>query len=84
MRLEREIDDVVDALDVGPVHHGVDSEQKVVAHDRGRQRPFSGKCARVAGDAVGGRSVAVLDRDLHMVETALRQCAEGLLRNSHR
>jgi len=81
---EREIDHVADPLDVGPVHHRVDREQEVVAHGRGRQRPFFAKCAPVPGDAVGGRSVAVLDRDLHMVEASFGQCAEGLLRDAHR
>src|SRR5258707_12032658 len=35
--------------------------------------------AGIAGDVVGGLSVAVLDRYLYMVEPGLSQCAEPLL-----
>ena len=47
---------------------------ELVPHDLGCECPFPGKCARIAGDVIGGPSVAVLDRNLHMVEPSLSQC----------
>src|SRR5262249_41151148 len=57
---------------------------ELVQHDLGCECPFPGKCARIAGDVVGGPSVAVLDRNLHMVEPSLSQCVEGLVRDPDR
>jgi hypothetical protein len=61
------------------MHHGVHGEQQLVPNDFGRERPLAGKRTVIAGDVVGGCSVAVLDRDLHMIEPGLGQRAEGLL-----
>jgi hypothetical protein len=58
---EREIDHLADPVDVGTVHHRIHGERELVSHDLGRECPFPGKCARIAGDVVGGPSVAVLD-----------------------
>jgi hypothetical protein len=44
--------------------------------------PVAGlQCTGIAGDVVGGLRVAVLDRNLHMVEPGVGQCAEGVFGN---
>ena len=81
---EREIDHVADPVDVGAVHHRVHGERQLVPNDLGRECALPGKRPVVAGDAVGGRSVGVLDGDLHMVEPGLGERAEGLVRDADR
>ena len=68
---EREIDHVADPVDVGTVHHRVHGERKLMPHDLGCECPFPRKRPIIAGDVVGGPSVAVLDRNLDMVEPSL-------------
>jgi len=68
---EREIDHVADPADVGAVHHGVHGKQQLMPNHLGRQRPLPGKRAVIAGDVVGGCRVAVLDRDLDVIEPGL-------------
>ena len=81
---EREIHHFGDPVDVGAMYDRIHREEEVVPHDLGRECAFPGKCARIAGDVIGGLSVAVLDGDLHMVEPTLNQCAEGLVRDPDR
>jgi hypothetical protein len=49
-----------------------------------RERAFPCKGAGIAGDVVGGLSIAVLDRDLHVVESGLDQRAQRLFRDANR
>ena len=65
-------------LDVGAVHDGVHGERQLVPNDLGCECPLSGKRAVVAGDVVGGRGVAVLDGDLHVVEPGLGERAKAV------
>jgi hypothetical protein len=51
---------------------------------RPRPRAACGQIAVIAGDVVGGCSVAVLDQNLHMIEPGFSQCAEGLVGNPDR
>ena len=78
---EREIDDIADPVDVGAVHHCVHRERELMPNDRGGERPFPGECARVAGNAIGGLGVAVLDRDLHMIKPGLHQPSQHAFRD---
>jgi hypothetical protein len=66
------------------VHHGVHGERQLVPNDLGRECPLPGKRAVIAGDVVGGCSVAVLDGDLHVVEPDLGERAKGLGRDPDR
>ena len=61
------------------MHDRIHGEEELVPHDLDRECSLPGKCAGIAGDVVGGLSVAVLDRYLYMVEPGLSQCAEPLL-----
>jgi hypothetical protein len=76
---KREIDHVADPVDVGTVHYRVHGERQLVPHDRRGQGALPGKGAGIAGDVIGRLSVAVLDRDLHMVEPGFYQGAERLV-----
>src|SRR5262245_37663210 len=76
---EREIDHAADPVDVGAVHHGVHGERQLVPNDLGRECPLPGKRAVIAGDVVGGCSIAVLDGYLHVVEPGLGERAKGLV-----
>jgi hypothetical protein len=59
--------------------------EREVAAERIRDKvPLPGKRAVIAGDVVGGWSIAVLDGDLHVVEPGLGKRAKGLLRDSDR
>ncbi len=75
----REIDHVDDPIDVRTMHDRIHRERELASHDFGSECPFLGKRALVTGDAIGGLSAAVLNRNLHMVEPGLSQCAEGLV-----
>src|SRR5262249_9251705 len=81
---ERELDHAADSVDVGAVHHGVYGEQQFAANDLGRECPLPGKRAAIASDVVGGRGIAVLDGDLHVVEPGLGERAKGLVRDPDR
>src|SRR5262245_3456292 len=59
-------------------------EEELAPHDLGRECEFPGKGARIASDVVGGLSVAVLNRNLYMVEPSPSQCGEGLFRDPDR
>jgi hypothetical protein len=76
---EREIHHLGDPVDVGAMYDRIHREEELAPDDLGRECAFPDKCARIAGDVVGGLSVAVLNRNLHMVEPSLSQCAEPLL-----
>ena len=72
---ERDIDHLADPVDVGAMHYGVHGEQQLAPSDFGRKRPLAGKRTVIPGDVIGGWILAVLYRDLHMVEPGLRQRA---------
>jgi hypothetical protein len=58
---DRERHHVLGVIDVGAVHHSVDGERDLEINDFGGERALAGEGAFVAGDAVGGRTLAVLD-----------------------
>ena len=74
---ERERHHVLDVIDVGAVHHGVDGERDFEMHDFGGERALPGEGAFVAGDVVGGSALAILDRDLHVIETGFGDARRG-------
>jgi hypothetical protein len=51
---KRQTDQVGYPVDVGTVYDPVHREWKLLPHDLGRERPLPDKCARVAGDVIGG------------------------------
>src|SRR5262245_43641211 len=76
---QRQIDHGVDALDIGAMHDGVDGEWQLEPHHLGCQGALARKGAVIAGDMIGGLPLAVLDRDLHMVEPGLGQRGQRLV-----
>ena len=62
-------------LDVGAMHDEIDGERQAEPHDFGGERVLALEGAAIAGDVVGGHRVAILDRDLHVVEAGLPQIA---------
>jgi hypothetical protein len=67
-------------INVGAVHHSVDGERDFEMHDFGGERALAGEGVFVTGDAVGGRTLAVLDRYLHVIEAGfgeLPQTVQG-------
>ena len=81
---QRQIDHRLDARDIGAMHHHVDGERQAELHDLGGERTLARRGAFVAGDVVGGGFLAVLDRDLHVVEPAVGEHAQGLRRQADR
>ncbi len=61
------------------MHDRIHRERELASHDLGSECPFLGKRALVTGNVIGELSAAVLNRNLHMVEPGLSQCAEGLV-----
>ena len=57
------------------MHHGIYGERQIELHDLGRKRALSGEGAVIARDMVGGRSDAVLNGNLHVIETG--RCERG-------
>ena len=53
------------------MHHHVDGERQAELHDFGRERALARRGAVIAGDMVGGFLLAVLDRDLHVIEAGV-------------
>ncbi len=66
--VERQIDHLGDALDVGAVHHQIDGERQAEPHRFGGERMLALERAAIARDVIGRHGVGVLDRDLDMVE----------------
>ena len=77
--LQRQLEQLIDAIEVRPVQHGVDREReaellrRVRGRDLLRERP-------VAGDAVVVLRVRALDRDLDVVEPGLLERLRALAR----
>ena len=71
-------------IDVGAVHHGVDGERQPSRDDFGGERVLALVCALVAGDVIGRCRLAVLDRDLHVIETGIGELAEALVGDADR
>ena len=76
-QLQRKIDHLGDALDVGAMHHQIDGERQAEPHRFRRQRVLALERAAIARDAVGRHGVGVLDRDLDVIEAGLPQIAHG-------
>ena len=72
---ERQRHHVLDVINVGAVHHSVDGERDFEMNDFGGERALAGEGAVVTGDAVGGRTLAVLDRYLHVIEAGFGELA---------
>jgi hypothetical protein len=66
------------------MHDRIDGKEEFAPHDLGREGSLPGKCTGIAGDVIGRLRVAVLNRNLHMVQPGLGQCAEGLVGNPYR
>ena len=74
---QREVNHGADAVDVGAVHDRIDGQRKLQPHHFGRERLLAGEGAFIAGNVVGGGALAVLDRDLHMVEAGIGELARA-------
>ena len=66
------------------MHHHVDGERQAELHHLGGERALARRGAVVAGDMVGGCFLAVLDRNLHVVEPGVGERAQGLRRQADR
>ena len=62
----------LDAIDVGAVQHDVDREREAQFAHEGRRRRFCGT-PLIAGDAIGGGRVRVLEGDLDVLEPGVAQ-----------
>ena len=71
---------VRDAIDVGAMHHRVDRERNLQAHHFGGERALAREGAFIAGDAVGAGRLAVLDRNLDVIEAGVGELAATCLR----
>ena len=77
LQLERQIDHVGDALDVGAVHHQIDGQRQAEPHRLGGERVLALERAAIAGDMIGRHRIGILDRHLDVVEAGLPQVAHG-------
>src|SRR5262245_51888033 len=68
----------LDTSDIRAVHDHVDCQRQTETHDLAGDGTFAGGCAFVAGDEIGGCFVAVLDRNLNMVEASIGKSRERL------
>ena len=73
---QRQRHHVCEAIDVGAMHHRVDRQRNLQAHDLGGKRALAREGAFIAGDAIGAGRLAVLDRDLHVIEAGVGQLAQ--------
>ncbi len=64
---------LVDAADIGAMHDDIHREGNFQTHDVGGQRALSCKGAVIAGDVVGALLLAVLNRNLHVIETGIAE-----------
>ena len=75
---QRQRHHVFEAVDVGAMHHRVDGQQNFQPHHFGGQRALAREGAVIAGNVVGAGRLAVLDRDLHMIEAGVGKLAQRL------
>ena len=75
---ERQRHHVLDVINVGAVHHSVDGERDFEMNDFGGERALAGEGAFVTGDAVGGRTLAVLDRYLHVIKAGFGESSQSV------
>ena len=80
---QRKVDHLTDAIDTGAMHDRVHGEWQLEPHNLGRQRLLAREGAIIAGDMIGGWRLAVLDRNLRVVEPCLGERAQGLARDAH-
>ena len=81
---ERQFHHRFDARDIGAMHHHVDGERQAELHDFRRKRALARRGAVIAGYMIGGFLLAVLDRDLHVIETGIGQRIQDLRRQTDR
>ncbi len=81
---EREIDHRSDVRDIGAVHDRVHGEGQLQSHHLGRERALAREGAVIAGDVVGGTGLAVLDRDLHVIEADAGERSQRLVGDADR
>ena len=72
-QVERQRNHLRDPIDIGAVHHDVDGERNLQRVDIGGKRPLPYECALVPRDAIALSLVAVLNRNLHVIESGRRQ-----------
>ena len=72
------LDHLPDPVDIGTVDHGVDDQWQSEPDHFASNRALSRIGAVIACYSVGGGCIAVLDRDLDVVEARLRQRRERL------
>ena len=70
------------ARDIGAMNDGVDGQRQARLRDPCGDRLFALEGARIAGDAVGGGGLRILDRELHMIEAGVGQRLHPLLRQA--
>ena len=58
------------------MHDRIDGQRNFEIDDFGRKRALTRKGALIAGDMIGARFFAVLDRDLHVVEAGVGKLAQ--------
>ena len=66
------------------MHDHVDGERQTEPHDLAGERALAREGAVVAGDVIGGCLLAVLDRDLHVIEAGVGERGERLRRQADR
>ena len=59
-------------------NHSVDGERDFEMNDFGGERALAGEGAFVTGDAVGGGTLAVLDRYLHVIEASFGELPQSV------
>ncbi len=69
------VDDLVQPVEILPVHHGVQRQRHAELRDRPRRLELLRVRASIGGDAVGDLGIRALDADLHMVQPGLGQGA---------
>ncbi len=75
-KLDRELDDLVQMVEVLAVHHGVDGQRQADRGDLLGERQLLGMAVLVAADPVGALGPAVLDAELEMIEPGIGQALE--------
>ena len=81
--VDRHLHHAAGAMNIRPVDDGVDRQRDAGIDDPPRHLKLAGEGALVAGDAIGARFLAVLNRQLQVIEPRFGQTRHGGLAQAY-